>query len=264
MTSSPGISHAVYVKRHGVHVRRDWERVRRFAEIVESVEGLSTARPLACDPKRGEIVYERLSDPIALSALTGTDEHRALLVRAARLLAGFHRIPVPGIAGLPPREQGIDAFALGPDDCVTLRNTLPSGFFWGDCWQGNVLLSAGELHFIDPLPNRWLFDKDAMTANGGIDLAMLYMSVFFCFPLRRLFRLDVQAHVVAAEEMLAAYLSAAGAHGAKGAIRRLARLIAVRYIETCHLRLPAPIAAARRYTSGRILRLLDDVLDWRQ
>lgn len=253
-----------FFKRHGVHVQRDWIRVQRFHEIVQSVPDLHGARPLACVPESQGIAYELLPDHVALAALTGSSDHRGQLVRAAKLLAAFHAVSVSdaGVAG--PRVQRLDVFDLAREDCATLEAAMLPGFFWGDCWQGNILLAARKVYFIDPLPNRWLFDPEADVASGAIDLAMLYMSVFFCHPLSRLMRLDVRSLIDAADAMLDAYVTTASAQGTEVAVRRLARLLAVRYIDTCRLRLPAPVAIARRWVSRSILHSLDGILDWRR
>lgn len=262
MTQPTASSRAGFVKRHGEHLRRDWDRLASFVDVVEAVPGLRTARALACDWDSGEIVYERILDHANLSALTGRAGHPDLLTRAARLLANFHAAPVPHTLSVPRRLQPLEAFDLEPVECMRLQDALPTGFFWGDCWQGNVLVSQDQIYFVDPIANRWLFDVEATVANAGIDLAMLYMSVLFCHPLHRLALLDSNMLVETAEAMLWAYLDAASARGVATTIRRLARQLAVRYIDTCRFRLPAPIALLRRHASHRILGKVDDMLDW--
>lgn len=247
----------VYVKRHDEWVADDWVLVRRFANQIAHVPGVRTASPLWCDESQGCIGYERLSDLHPLLSRGEWPADETLRTIGARL-AAFHAVPVSGAANAYPLES----LGLSRDEALLLSSTLPAGMFWGDCWHGNIFVPAwGEVIFLDPVPNRWLFDRGHDVACGAIDIAMLHMSLYLCHPLHHLLRVDPQAALVKGSVLLRAYLDTCAATALYAPLVRLSRLLAGRYVEAYRRRLSLPIAILKEHASRRILARVDHILD---
>jgi len=244
-------SERVFVKQHGEFTTRDWQRVVWFHNMVEAVPGLRTARPLWSDADGGTIGYEHLGGLTPL--LQSTDEVADKLPAIATRLRALHAV---GIGA--PREPGtcmaLSGLGISPGDAAQLEAGLPYGVFWGDCWHGNIFMpKPDDVVFLDPLPNRWMFEPRPLWASGAVDLAMLRMSLYLCHPLRAQLHLNYRRISTWVHSLTRSYLDACGTPELAGPVHRLTIALAERYIAAYRLRLPPTLALAKRALSLRSL-----------
>lgn len=248
-----------FIKRHDVNTASDWSRVTMFSALIARVDGLATATPLWKDESSGVIAYERLP---ALRPLLHEHTKESTFRRFGLLLARLHMLGLPASATSGPiSTYPMSGFKLEPPE-LRLLERLPIGFFWGDCWHGNVFVhDDGRFYVIDPLPHRWLFDNQHLLANGAMDLAMLHMSLFFSHRLTKLMWFDPGELMPHAKRLLEGYLTEVGALPALPVLNRLSRILATRYIAAYRHRLVWPIAIGKQKLSARVMSKLDERVD---
>lgn len=252
-----------YRKKHGSKVREDWERVLLLMKACVRVEGVMTPVARDADDSTQTIVYdyhtfpqpliERLDDEIAW---VRTGEALARLHEAKLVIEG-HQFSIQPY----PLEQ----FCASAEDRVLLNGELNPGWFHGDFWHGNVFVDeAGEVIVIDPIPNEVVFSHGYIRASGCLDVAYMYMSILVCHPLRRQMKIDVGSHISAAESFLSAYLRVRGKDSDElmSAIRRLSRILAIKFIEGYDRRLSWPLARIKRVLVHRIVGMVDASVKW--
>ncbi|HMM75437.1 MAG TPA: hypothetical protein PJ986_07005 [Gammaproteobacteria bacterium] len=248
----------IFVKHHGSNVETDWKRVNLFSAIVEQLDDVRTARPRWMDTSKGTIGYERI-EGLRPALARPINQLPIVMARIGKALAHLHAVREMDASPL----SGVRAEDKEGAATIAEHSDVESGFFWGDCWHGNIFTDTYDrLVFIDPLPNRWLFPNQTYRASVLIDLAMLHMSIYFCHPLIRLLRLDHRRYRMAGEKLLESYEEAAKTPLTRSCALRSSREMALRYIDTYRARLPPPLAELKRRVSCRLVSRLDAASCW--
>jgi hypothetical protein len=255
---------SVYVKKHGPSAVADFRRIQLLVNVCSHVDGLITASPIWIDAERGEIGYERLDHlrPIMRNSRNLADRMQKVGVT----LAKFHKTKLKNErmnANDSDQIYPLTSFGLPEEDVLALEKHLPFGMFHGDCWHGNFLETAGgDLVLLDPLPNLHLVNGDYTSACGAIDVAMLYMSVFFCHSAAKHMLTPLPTLIPVGNVFLDGYLEEIAAFEARAAILRLSRIIAYRHVTTYKNRLSPPVAFLKERIGHGIIKKLDPKLAW--
>lgn len=248
-----------YRKTHGRSATIDWERVKILDSICSRVEGVTTPKPRHLNAAEGTIDYEFYRFPKPLIQLVGNDDTFSKL---GNLLARMH---FQSFSANPhsfdPAPYPLQEFGLSQQDQNLLAESFKVGWLHGDFWHGNVFYNMdGDFVIIDPIPIRLTLNPGFIQAPGALDVAFMRMSLLFCHPLRKQFGLDFPAHYGAAEAFTKAYLETVGCRSTaelQGAIDRLTRAIAVRFIDGYKKRLIWPVATAKQHLAQRLLGQFD-------
>lgn len=256
---------AIFIKHHGSRSSIDWVRVKILFDVCTRVEGLDAAEPVWVDPELGQIAYKRIVGLRPLLRPGGALENR--MSRIGSLLAKFHQVSIrhlhPSMAA--SNSYPLGAFALPEGDTSVLNDTLPIGMFHGDCWHGNIWETSDNTFVIlDPLPNAWMFEYRHDVGCGGIDLAMLHMSLFMCHPLVRHVATNILEMEAASDALIEGYLESVNAPvgRVRPAILRLSRELASRYVKGYAQRLVWPLAVLKSVIGRKIIGKLDHKLHW--
>jgi hypothetical protein len=251
-------------KAHGATILADWLRVRLFADIIAKIPGLSTPTPRWMDRAEACIGYAYLPD--LRPSLNRGQALTRNFARIRTLLARFHAAPLesPLLEGHPVRCYPLEDFGLSHPEVAVLERSFPAGMFFGDCWHGNIFMRDDRsITFLDPLPNRWIFDSSYLRACGALDLAMLHMSLYFCHPLARTISDNARQYIPVGTALIDGYLSEVRAESARPALLRLSRILATRYISAYSQRLRWPLAITKQWLSKRVMYQIDKSIEWR-
>lgn len=252
-------SDTIFVKNHDSRAFEDWERVNTFYEQCQRIPWLRAPKPCWLDSPAGSIGYERLHHLQPLLSIPDSVEDR--LDDFGRVLSRFHAEPVPISVNKSSNDEQrrfLASIGVTRRDADVLIGEFPHGFFHGDCWHGNVLVSPERgFVFLDPIPVPWLFHSIRMVASGAIDLSFFYMSLFLRHPLLRLLRLDVNAARRLANVVLNGYLREIDGFRFRRSVIRLSDSLAERYIAEYPKRLCFPIGYCKLLVSSKLHRHID-------
>ena len=246
-----------FLKSHGPTVARDWLQVTTLQRMTETIPRVSTAMPLRVDHDNEQIWYEWLGDLPLLMSLDGERLQDAVW-RVGKMLARVHAENT-----LLPIDERLDPVAVFPLAMFEIEESvaaeidarIPTGFFHGDCWHGNVLIGADDdLVLIDPIQSPWLFGTYRFdVANGVVDLATMHMSFLVSVKFTQLLNLDVSQRLALGETLLESYLSEFDALALRGPIIRLSRAIATKYISTYPVRINTLVGWIKLWLSKRMI-----------
>ncbi len=257
------MSEIEFRKDHGDNVEADWQRVLALQEICDQVDGVTTAKPRSMDVVGKLIVYEHVDFPTPIIQFVGNDH---VFERAGRLLARMHRARFTvDRRYFSPGAYPLAELGVSDNDAAILQNAIPSGWFHADFWHGNVFCEPdGAFVIIDPVPARFTLSPNYIFGCGALDVASMYMGLLFCHPLQRQARLAVGRYLHSGEVFIDAYLEETGVRSSvvSGAVHRLSRFIALRFIGSYAQRLAPPLASIKHRVAMRILRRVDNMIDW--
>ncbi len=258
--------HDRFIKYHGPTVADDWIRVRALSELTEKTPRVRAATPLSVDDGSLEITYTCLGDLPRMITLA----HTELLASIANMGLGLAQIHEQGMhcnaledtaekSALPLDTMGIDEHTSR-----LLDDSLPTGFFHGDCWHANVLIDdAGDCVLIDPIPSVRLFGKRRyLLANGIVDLATMHMSLTMSFPLTNLLRLNLDRQLEIGEVLLASYLRHFDALPMRKFVLQLSRSLAIRYAISYPKYINYLVGWVKMGLSKQIIAATDKRLAW--
>lgn len=246
-----------FLKSHGPTVGKDWLQVTTLQRMTDGMPRVSTARPLRVDYDNERIWYEWLGDLPLLMSLDG-ERLRDAVWRVGKMLARVHaentRTPVDELSGSVARFP-LAMFEVQASDAAEIDARIPTGFFHGDCWHGNVLIGAGDdLVLIDPIQSPWLFGTNRFDiANGVVDLATMHMSFLVSVKLPNLLNLDVRQRLALGDVLLESYLSEFNAMTLRRQVIRLSRAIATKYISTYPVRINTLVGWIKLWLSKRAI-----------
>lgn len=255
-----------FVKYHGPPIDDDWIRVNALAELTAKVAELQTAKPVAINASQQQIVYTWLGNLPRMISLP----HERLLHAAVQLGAGLAEIHRQGrnctaLSSIAHLER-ISLKEFGIDDALQAQvdSLIPTGFFHGDCWHANVLVGTdGKLVLIDPIQSPWLFGQQRFFLASGIaDLATLHMSLIVSYRLHDLVRVNVDQRLEVGEKLIQSYLGQFDATALRGAVLKLSRAIAIRYISSYPTRINFLVGKVKQVLSQRKIETIDKILDW--
>ena len=250
-------------KYHGDGVAADWQRVLVMQEICDQVNGVTTAKPYSLDLANKSIVYQRIDFPAPLIRFVGDT---CVFEELARLLVHMHRTPFMPTAWRGSAEPcPLPELGVSADDVAMLHRSMPPGWIHADFWHGNVFHKpAGGFVVVDPVPARFTPFTSYLFGCGALDVASMYMGLLLCHPLHRQLRLDVSRYLRAGEAFLHAYLEEVDASSPEmlGAVRKLSRILALRFIDGYSQRLTPALVWAKRHAAERIVRRVDRMIDW--
>lgn len=259
-TNFTGANRDIYPKSHGEFARADWDRVKLFASICARIDGVVAAEPIWMNEAEGVIGYKKISDLLPCLRHARLD---ATMFKIGATLASIHMCTV---------EEGLRDSLIFPIEMLVaeqatvrvLRENFPVGFVHGDFWHGNVFsVKNDKLAILDPLPNWHILGmKNFVGGSGCIDLSMMYMSIFFCHPLRKLMFVNPRKLLIAANALLDGYFFATGCSSAREAALSLARTLAVRHIASYKTRLARPIAMMKTPIAHKLLERVDKETGW--
>lgn len=251
-----------YRKFHGVYVESDWERLRALRQICDQVEGVSTPLALSVDAADQSILYEYATFPIPL--VERVDDGK-IFSSLGRLLARMHQASFSIELGhFSDNPYPLDTFGMSADELALLQAVIPVGWFHSDFWHGNVFFGT-DMVIIDPLPaRRWLFEDRYIRASGALDLASMYMSLLLCHPLHKQVWLDIDPYIHAGDMLLEGYLSevAVDSDVARRTIRKLSRIVGLKFVDGYARRLARPLALVKRKVALKILHRVDEKIHW--
>lgn len=253
-----------YTKVHGASMEVDWQRVNALASLLDADTEATTARPLHCDPERRTITYEYLSDLRPLMRLP-EDLLFETLARIGRSLAKVH-MRAPSTLPSATASEKLPLTMLGIDDALEHRvnEHLPTGFFYGDCWHGNIFLGPRDTCvFLDPVQSPWMFGRrNFFVANGIVDLATLHMSLLISHPLLRLLRRDTGSLRRLGDELLEHYLATVGAKDCREDVLAVSRRVAEIYISVYPRRINFVVGSVKAAISRARLDRLAQEAAW--
>lgn len=252
-----------YRKKHGPTIREDWERVQLLTKACAGMNGVMTPAAREADESAQTIVYDYHAFPLPL--IERLDDKMAW-VRTGEALARLHeaKLVIEGHQ-FSMQPYPLEQFCASAEDRVLLNGELNPSWFHGDFWHGNVFVDeTGEVIVIDPIPNEVVFSRGYIRASGCLDVAYMYMSILVCHPLRRQMKIDFGPNIAAAESFLSAYLHVRGKETVElmSAIRRLSRILALRFIDGFDSRLSFPLARVKRVLAHRIVGMVDASVKW--
>lgn len=252
-----------FIKKHGDSLLSDWQRLCALEQICGQLDGVITPTALRMEIQTATIAYEYCNFPAPLISQVSNP---GVYWHVGRTLAKMHgtqfNIDMKSFHCGPYPLQSIDIKQKATD---TIEASLPTGWFHGDFWHGNVfVLPSQEVIVIDPLPSPLIFPQRHIRASGGLDAAFMYMSIIFCLPLRDQLTININQHIKAAESFLAGYLSEKSISCQKVAqsIRYASRALAIRFIHGYPHRLPYPTSLAKKLTALGTLYLIDKKINW--
>ncbi|NII11440.1 hypothetical protein [Oleiagrimonas sp. C23AA] len=253
----------LYRKYHGGSLSSDWHRLLALQSICDHVPGVRTARPREIVPACQSVDYDYLDFPPGLLRFVDSDD---VFVRLGQLLAQMHRTPVVlDTQYLNPDPFPLEELDISEHDVQVLQRKIPPGWLHSDLWHGNVFFDRSDgFVIIDPLPARFLGPHGYILGNGAMDLASMHMGLIFCHSLCSQLLLDVDRLLRAGEVFINSYLQEADVcvPGVLGAVLRLSRVMALRFIESYALRLSWPIAKLKYRMAEKTLARVDERLDW--
>ena len=259
------MGNSLYIKQHGSNLIKDWIRVSLLYNITRETKSWRTPFPIKADIHTRCIAYERLDHCKPLHSL-GRKKFIAVFRVIGERLFDLHSASIRrawiykyGSAG----EFPLATLGVPEKNVKILERHLPRGLLHGDCWYGNILLDPNEnLVLMDPLPNKDVVGMDYLTANGVIDIAMLYMSLFICHPLLKQIQPISEAAIEAGANLIDGYLHGIQNQEVRKAVMQVSRILALRYIDAYGMRLPSCLAVVKRFAGRSILKNLDRRLDW--
>ena len=257
----------VFIKHHGKNVVADYSRVKRLWKVCHDVDGLVAPKPLWIDEDKGDIGYTKFEGLVPL--ISACARKPDLMSETGRLLAKLHlATSVEGsVEKLRNTFYPINSFGFNSHSSRLLHKHLPLAYFHGDCWHGNIFMHGCEnIVILDPIPNFWIFDSKHIWANGAIDLAMLHMSIYLCHSALSHLRHSLDVYSLLADNLLAGYFGAIGneSESVRRAVLSLSREISRRHVLAYRERLSMPIATLKTHIGNRIMKQLDQKLQWNQ
>lgn len=251
-------------KVHGAAVRDDWDKVNLFWQLITTIPGATTPKPIALDTAHQCITYEYLPglQPI-------------LRQRCVDLPSAFQQVAIV-VARL--HEQSANTFRKQlnvptfPLESVGIRieekrrmnGRLPTGIFYGDCWHGNLFLGADHrIVLLDPIQSPWMFGPTRyLVANGAVDLATLHMSLLISYPLFQLLSLREDRLIELAHLLVDAYLAYFQAGSIKQDVLKLSRRIADTYVNTYPHRINRFVGSVKAVLTESRIRSLEEKTAW--
>lgn len=240
----------VFSKYHGTNVLKDWERLIIFEQYLKHIPGICTPQPLYINKEKQTIDYNWMHNLKPSFGEIQRQPNTTAII--AKKLALFHQISAknPNTVNCHP----LSSFNLSVSEITKLTEILPTGFFIGDAWHGNMFFDESmQLVFLDPIPNFYLFDSEYRYANGALDLATFHMSLFICHPILKTPYFRLATLTTMAHGFLDAYLAQFNAMSIKKTIIKISKALALRHIKSYSNRLHWPIYNTKKIVSTKVM-----------
>lgn len=251
-------------KKHQNNIASDLVRIQYLAAICNELNGVKTCHVVETNEKENFIDYEYIdtSRPLIKSL-----KNECTWFDLGIMLAKIHTASI-GILGPidTASKYSLQAFGLSSSEEKHLDELFGISWFHGDFWHGNIFNSIdGGFIIIDPIPSMSIFSDEAHFANGLLDVATMYMSLHFVHPIYRQIRIDPNIYTKSANEFLLAYIQERGV-GSEDTLylaRRIARVLAKKFISSYKRRLSPPLAIIKEMLALKIMTNLDKNINWK-
>lgn len=253
----------IFRKKHQNKITADLVRIRYLINICSLTNEVETCDVLEIDENENAIGYEYID---ALEPLINSINDACTWVNLGIALSIIH---TTSAAISQPCELAnkypLQSFGISSDEESFLDESLGISWFHGDFWHGNVFnLRDARFMVIDPIPSRSMFTDQYHFANGALDAATMYMSLHLVHPISRQILINPNRYTETAEAFLVSYLGGRGVNSPKAAhlIRKIARVLAERFIDSYRTRLMPPLSTLKETLALRAMKKLDKSIDW--
>lgn len=254
----------IFRKKHQNNIALDLIRIRQLEEICVRLSGVRACRAVETNFKDNIIGYDYIdtSRPLIKSL-----KNKRVWFDLGTALAKIHTTSIDMLSYIDIANQSkLQAFGLSVSEEKLLDEMFGISWFHGDFWYGNVFNSSdGGFIVIDPIPSMSIFSEEAHFANGLLDVATMYMSLHFVHPMFRQLTKDPNNYTKPADIFMLAYMKERGidSEDACYLTRRIARVLANRFINSYKMRLIFPLAAIKKMLALKVMATLDKKINWK-
>lgn len=253
-----------FLKKHENPVELDLQRIRSLEKICSKLERVQACQAIDADKQNNIISYEYFdsSRPLIKSLKNEIVWHDLGIVLAKIHKASFSALEISKNAS----RYSLQEFGLSEIEEYYLDDLFGVTWFHGDFWHGNIFRAADDSFIvIDPIPSKSIFNNEHHFANGLLDAATMYMSLYFVHPIFRQITVTPKNYTKPANDFLSAYLQERGINSEKALFlsKKIARSLAKKFINSYKNRLIFPLAKIKEFLALNTMNNLDQQINWK-